>query len=118
LKNTSKISSIFTAFLAFVILFVATTSGLQSHAITTKKDNTAENSSKKTDTDSKYYFSKTTIEAVFSQIATDFQCAEVIFLATEFKFLSKEVHKIYLSIFERKIHLEILFEHLSAPNAP
>ncbi len=64
------------------------------------------------------YFSKTSIEAVFSQLASDFNCESVVFLATDFKNLVKEITLIYFQTFERKLHLEILFEHLSAPNAP
>lgn len=64
------------------------------------------------------YFTKTSIEAVFSQLASDFNCEAVVFLPSEFKYLAKEITLNYFRIFERKVHLEILFEHLSAPNAP
>ena len=64
------------------------------------------------------FFTKTSIEAVFSQLVSDFNCEAVVFLPTEFKYLVKEITLNYFRIFERKVHLEILFEHLSAPNAP
>jgi hypothetical protein len=94
-------------------------SSLANTSITEQKIlSKTEKSGKNKDTSEKYFFNKTTIEAIFSQLANDFQCESVVFLASEFKFLTKEVKQNYLQIFAREIHLEILFEHLTAPNAP
>jgi hypothetical protein len=105
--------------LAVVVLFVSMLSSLANETIQGhKKIAESEKSTEKPDSDSKYYFNKTTIEAVFSQVANTFQCETVVFLISDFKFLIKESKTAYLQIFAREIHLEILFEHLSAPNAP
>lgn len=74
--------------------------------------------SKKQNSEGKFYFSKTTIEAVFSQIIPGIDSAEVTFLSLEFKSIIKEQPISFIQFFTRQLYLEILFEHLLAPNAP
>lgn len=119
MKNPSKISTLITSLLAVLILTVSVLSvsvSVETSIPKTQKEegkNTAKDNNNKTS-----YFTKTSIEAVFSQLASDFNCEAVVFLPTDFKYLVKEITLRYFRIFERKVHLEILFEHLSAPNAP
>lgn len=119
MKNKTNISSIFTAFLAAIILFAAIFSGaVQNNSIEQKQKPNTEKSSKKSETTDNHYFTKTSIEAVFSPIIPSFNCEAVVFLATEFKFQTVELLSNFIQVFERKPILEILFEHLVAPNAP
>jgi hypothetical protein len=123
LKNTSKISSTFTAILAVLILFAATLSGSIANNVdyskTEKSDKKVGNNADSKDKSSdKYYFSKASVEAVFSPIFPSFNGDSVEFLPTEFNFTKKEIITKYGKIFDRIPHLEILFEHLNAPNAP
>lgn len=119
MKSTNKISSAFTAILAVLILFAATLSGSiannVNYAKTEKSEKKADNKNKSGD---KYYFSKASVEAVFSPIFPSFNHESVEFLPTEFIFAKQEIISKYGKIFDRIPHLEILFEHLNAPNAP
>lgn len=119
MKNNTKISSTFIAFLAIVILFVSSFSSLVSNKIEPKKTTDKyQSSSKKSKSNNQVYFTKTAIEAVFSPILPSFACDAVIFLVPDFKFVKKEIFLRCFQNIGRNIYLEVLFEHLNAPNAP
>ncbi|MES2795206.1 MAG: hypothetical protein V4683_04525 [Bacteroidota bacterium] len=119
MKKISKISSSFIAFLAVLILLVSTTSGFVSAKETTAYQTTkASKNSEKSEADHQHYFNKATIEAVFSQLIKSYDYDSVTFLISDFKFVKLETFSNYLNIFNRELHLEILFEHLAGPNAP
>jgi hypothetical protein len=119
LKNNTKISSILTAFLAVIILFAASFSGaVHNNTFEQKSKPKTEKSAESSKTADNHYFTKASIEAVFSPIIPAFNCEAVVFLATEFRFQKLELFYNFIQIFERKPIQEILFEHLVAPNAP
>jgi hypothetical protein len=119
LKKSSQISSIITSFLAVLILSVSAFSGIISHEKIAPKSNTeSKNKTSGEKNTSTSYFNKSSIEAVYSPVVPDFNCEKVVFLSNDFKFLVKDITINYFQIFERKVQLEVLFEHLSAPNAP
>lgn len=119
MKNSTNISSNFIAFLAVLILFVSSFSVSNTNNIDIQKPaSKTKEANKKQNSEGKFYFSKTTIEAVFSQIIPSFDTATVTFLSFEFKSILKEKSISFTQFLTRQLYLEILFEHLTAPNAP
>ena len=88
-----------------------------SHPDSKKLEN-SKKAGKKSDKSDKFYFSKASIEAVISSISPSFDCESVIFQIPEFSFTPKERLVKVIQSFANQYHLEILFEHLIAPNAP
>jgi hypothetical protein len=119
LKKINKISSLFIAVLAILILFVSSFSVAISNNIETiKKISKTEKTNQKQQAGNKFYFSKSSIEAVFSQIVPCFDAESVVFLNDDFQFLLCEKPLNYAQFITRQLYLEVLFEHLNAPNAP
>jgi hypothetical protein len=121
LKKSNNIQSVFTAFLAVMLLFVSTFSNVLAH--NNKKSDSAlhskaQKANNKSNNEDKAVFNKTSIEAVFSQIVPAFTFESVVFQAVYFNFSPNEIVFKVISSFANQYHLEILFEHLIAPNAP
>ena len=110
--------------MAVLLLYVFTFSNvfIRSDSVSknpdSKKVENSKKTEKKSDKSDKFYFSKASIEAVFSPISSSFDCESVIFQMAEFIFTPKELTIKGIQSFVNQYHFEILFEHLIAPNAP
>lgn len=112
--------------MAVLLLYVFTFSNVYMHSDSVPKNsrsdsNKVENgkkTAKESNKSDKFYFSKASIEAVFSPISSSFDCESVIFQMAEFSFTPKELSIKGIQSIVNQYHFEILFEHLIAPNAP
>lgn len=74
--------------------------------------------SKANDKSKEYYFTASSVEAVVSVVALDMNLGQVSFPDISFQnFAPESILRPVLAI-ARPVYLEILFEHLIAPNAP